>query len=155
MQLLASCNLFQGLSETQLQRLADITKEMQIEKGEWLFQEGQEANGLFILKEGAVELLTKVDDEFELPIAMLREPGMFLGTSALTAPYVYSLSARCAEQGSLLVIERTELEKLIQEDRELGYIIMTNWAEHLLNRLKETRQELKIHFKTLFKSMHS
>jgi CRP/FNR family transcriptional regulator len=155
MQLLASCNLFQGLSETQLQRLADITKEMQIEKGEWLFQEGQEANGLFILKEGAVELLTKVDDEFELPIAMLREPGMFLGTSALTAPYVYSLSARCTEQGSLLVIERTELEKLIQEDRELGYIIMTNWAEHLLNRLKETRQELKIHFKTLFKSMHS
>ena len=155
MQLLASCNLFQGLSETQLQRLADITKEMQIEKGEWLFQEGQEANGLFILKEGAVELLTKVDDEFELPIAMLREPGMFLGTSALTAPYVYSLSARCAEQGSLLVIERTELEKLIQEDRELGYIIMTNWAEHLLNRLKETRQELKIHFKNLFKSMHS
>ena len=135
MQLLASCNLFQGLSETQLQRLADITKEMKIEKGEWLFQEGQEANGLFILKEGAVELLTKVDDEFELPIAMLREPG--------------------TEQGSLLVIERTELEKLIQEDRELGYIIMTNWAEHLLNRLKETRQELKIHFKTLFKSMHS
>ena len=155
MELLATCNLFQGLSDTQLQRLADITKEMQIEKGEWLFQEGQEANGLFILKEGAVELLTKVDDEFELPIAMLREPGMFLGTSALTAPYVYSLSARCAEQGSLLVIERTELEKLIQEDRELGYIIMTNWAEHLLNRLKETRQELKIHFKTLFKSMHS
>ncbi len=155
MQLLATCNLFQGLSETQLQRLADITKEMQIEKGQWLFQEGQEANGLFILKEGAVELLTKVDDDFELPIAMQREPGMFFGTSALTAPYVYSLSARCVDKGTVLVIEKEELQRLIQEDRDLGCIFMTNWAEHLLNRLKETRQELKIHFKTLFKSMHS
>ena len=155
MELLSSCNLFQGLSETQLQRLADITKEMQIEKGQWLFQEGQEANGLFILKEGAVELLTKVDDDFELPIAMQREPGMFFGTSALTAPHVYSLSARCADKGTVLVIEKEELQRLIQEDRDLGCIFMTNWAEHLLNRLKETRQELKIHFKTLFKSVHS
>ena len=155
MRLLASCNLFQGLSETQLQRVADITREMQIEKGQWLFQEGQEANGLFILKEGAVELLTKVDDDFELPIAMQREPGMFFGTSALTAPHVYSLSARCAKKGTVLVIKKQELQKLMQEDRDLGCIFMSNWAAHLLNRLKETRHELKIHFKTLFKSMHS
>jgi hypothetical protein len=33
--------------------------------------------------------------------------------------------------------------------------MMTNLAQHLLARLKETRQEVKIHFKTLFRSMHS
>jgi hypothetical protein len=40
------------------------------------------------------------------------------------------------------------------EDHELGCTIMKNLAQHLLERLKETRQELKIHFKTLFKSSH-
>ena len=155
MELLATCYLFLGLSESQLDRLAAITTEARMQKGKWLFFEGEEAKELYVLKQGAVELMTKVDDDFELPIAMLRDPGSCFGVSALTAPHVYSLSARCAEQGSLLVIERTELEKLIQEDRELGYIIMTNWSSHLLNRLKETRQELKIHFKNLFKSMHS
>ena len=155
MELLATCYLFEGLSESQMQRLTGITKETPIQKDQWIFQEGQEARQFFLIKKGAVELLTKVDDEFELPIAMLRHPGSCFGTSSLTTPYVYSLSARCADPGSLLAIERTELEKLMQEDRELGYIIMTNWATHLLNRLKETRQELRIHFKTLFKSMHS
>ena len=155
MELLATCYLFEGISESQLQHLLAITEETQIRKDQWLFQEGQEAKEFFVIKEGTVELLTKVDDEFELPIAMLRDPGSCFGVSALTAPHVYSLSARCAEQGSLVVIQRAELEKLIQKDRELGYIIMTNWAEQLLNRLKETRQELKIHFKNLFKSMHS
>jgi hypothetical protein len=33
-------------------------------------------------------------------------------------------------------------------------VILANLAKHFLDRLKETRQELKIHFKTIFKSMH-
>jgi hypothetical protein len=41
------------------------------------------------------------------------------------------------------------------EDCGLGFSVMTNLAQHLLDRLKETRQELKIHFKTIFKSIHS
>jgi len=155
MQLLASCNIFQGLSETQLQRLAEITKEIQIEKGQWVLQEGHEGGELYVLKEGAVELITKVDGDFELPMAMLRDEGTCFGTSSLVVPHVYSLSARCAEKGTLLVIKRADLEGLVQEDQSLGCSIMKNYAAHLLKRLKETRQELKIHFKTLFKSMHS
>ena len=155
MELLATCYLFEGLSESQMQHLTGITKETSIQKDQWLFHEGQEAKQFFMIKKSKVELLTKVNDELELPIAMLRDPGSCFGTSSLTAPYVYSLSARCAEQGSLLVVEAMELKELMQEDRDLGYILMTNWAAHLLNRLKETRQELKIHFRTLFKSMTS
>ena len=155
MELLVTCYLFEGLSESQMQHLTGIAKETSIKKDQWIFQEGQDAKQFFMIKKGAVELLTKVDDKLELPIAMLRDPGSCFGTSSLTAPYVYSLSARCTEQASLLAIERTELEKLMQEECDLGYIIMTNWAAHLLNRLKETREELKIHFRTLFKSMHS
>jgi len=116
--------------------------------------EGEKAEKLFVVKEGAVELLTKVDDCFELPIAMLRNPGQCTGTSSLVTPYEYSLSARCAKDGTLFVIQQADLKKLIQEDHKLGCIIMENLAQHLLDRLKETRQELKIHFKTLFKSAH-
>ena len=116
--------------------------------------EGREGTEMFVLKEGAFELLTTVNDDFELPIAILRNPGDCTGTSSLLEPYVYSLSARCAEEGTLLVIKRVDFQKLIMEDCGLGFTIMTNLAQHLLGRLKETRQELKIHFKTLFKSSH-
>ena len=154
MQLLSSCYLFRGLSTSQMVRLSATTKEIQIQKGELFMKEGQKAEELFILKEGAVELLTQVEDAFELPIAMLRNPGECTGTSSLVAPYVYNLNSRCAEDSKLLAINKTALKKLILEDHELGCIVMKNLAQHLLERLKETRQELKIHFKTLFKSSH-
>ncbi|MDH3575953.1 MAG: cyclic nucleotide-binding domain-containing protein [Desulfobacterales bacterium] len=154
MQLLSSCYLFKGLSESQLQRLNTITKETPIQKGQWLMHEDERAEALFVLKEGAVELLTTVNDDFELPIAILRNPGDCTGTSSLVAPHEYSLSARCAENGTLFAIQQADLKHLMLEDHELGCTIMKNLAQHLLDRLKETRQELKIHFKTLFKSSH-
>jgi CRP-like cAMP-binding protein len=64
------------------------------------------------------------------------------------------LSARCAEDGLLLSMQKTDLEQLIKSDLEMGHALLVNLAKHFLDRLKETRQELKIHFKTIFKSMH-
>jgi CRP-like cAMP-binding protein len=159
MQLLSSCYLFQGLSESQLHDLSAIATEVQAQKGQFIMHEGQKAEELFILKQGAVELLTKVNDDlvdydFELPIAILRNPGDCTGTSSLLEPYIYSLSGRCFEDSELRVIKYTDLKHLMLADHELGCTLMKNLAQHLLGRLKETRQELKIHFKTLFKSSH-
>jgi CRP-like cAMP-binding protein len=152
MTVLSSCYLFKGLSESQLLRLAEITKEIQIKKDQFFMKEGGQAEELFVLKEGAVELLTKVEDEFELPIAIFRNPGDCTGTSSLVEPYIYSLNSRCVEDSKMLIINKAALNKLMQEDHNLGCIIMKNLAQQLLNRLKETRQELKVHFKTIFKS---
>ena len=99
-----------------------------------------------------MELLTTIDAEIELPIAMLRKPGKIFGAGVLVPPNQYALTARCAETGTLLTIERTVLQKLLSEDRDIGFLVMTNLAEHFLGKLKESRQELKIHFNTLLKS---
>ena len=150
---LSSCYLFQGLSDSQLDNLSTIGIETPIQKGQWLFREEEDTQQIFVLKEGAVELLTTVD-AVELPITILRSAGDCFGTSALVAPYQYSLSARGVEDGTLLAIKRVDLETLIKQDHELGCIVLANLAQHFLDRLKETRQELKIHFKTILKSMH-
>ena len=152
---LSSTYLFKGLSESRLQRLNDAAKEIKVLKGQWLFQEGNSADRMYVLKSGAVEMLTRVNDEFELPVSIIRSPDRCFGTSSLVPPHQYSLSARCADDAVLFEIQWEDLQQLIREDNALGYTIMANLAQHLLDRLKETRQELKIHFKTLFRSMHS
>ena len=149
---LPSCYLFQGLSNPQKDRIAAITLEKEIQKGEWLFQEDQQATRIYILRKGAVELLTRVNDTVELPITIIRPAGGCFGVGALVEPYRYSLSARCAEDSALLVIDQADLHNLIRTDSDLGCTIMTNLAQKLLDRLKETRQESKIHIKTLIKS---
>lgn len=149
---LPSCYLFQGLSEPQKDRIAAITIEKKIQKGEWLFQEDQQATSFFILHKGAVELLTRVNDTVEIPITIIRPAGGCFGVGALVEPYRYSLSARCADDSTLLVIKAADIKNIIREDSDMGCTIMTNLAQKLLDRLKETRQESKIHINTLIKS---
>jgi CRP-like cAMP-binding protein len=147
--------LFQGLDESQMEKIRAIGKEVAMTQGQQIFREGQEANGVYILRKGSAELLTVIEREIELPISILRDPGDTFGTSALVPPYRYSLSARCVEEGALFSMETKALRKLAAEDHDIGCKIMTNLAAHFLERLKETRQEVKIHFKTLLMTTRS
>lgn len=130
-----------------------LMEEIAVKKGEHLFHEGEAAEQLYCLKQGAVEMMTAIDDHIELPITIFRSEGSHFGTSSLVPPYIYSLSARSYVDSVLMVIQRRRLMEQTKRDPEIGFIIMSNLAKTFLDRLKETRQEVKIHFKTLFKVM--
>lgn len=147
--------LFEGLNAGQMEKIKAIGKEIAMRQGQQIFREGQEANGVYIVRQGSVELLTVIEKEIELPISILREPGDTFGTSALVPPYRYSLSARCVEEGTLFSMQTRDLRRLAAEDHDIGCTLMTNLAAHFLERLKETRQEVKIHFKTLLMTTRS
>jgi len=151
----SSTYLFKGLSEGQMKKILAAGKEIPVKKGQLIIKEGQAANGVYILRSGAVELMTTVEKDFDLPISILRDPGDVFGTSALVPPYRYSLTARCVEDGVLFCMETCAVRELAAQDREIGCQMMTNLAAHFLERLKETRQEVKIHFKTLLSSTRS
>jgi len=147
------CHLFEGLSEIQFESLDTLMEEISVKKGERLFREGQAAEQLYCIRQGAVEMLTSIDNHIELPITILRSEGSYFGTSSLVPPYIYSLSARSYSDSILMVIKQSRLMEQTKRDPEMGFIIMSNLAKTFLDRLKETRQEVKIHFKTLFKVM--
>jgi CRP-like cAMP-binding protein len=149
---LSSCYLFNRLSKPQLERLKAISRNEEIQKGQWLFRENQEAGHFYLLKEGAIELLAIVDENIEIPIAMVRAQNGCVGIGALVPPYKHSLSARSALDSTLLAFNRADLEKLKIEDPNIVCIIMSNLAQKLMERLKETRQELKTHFMNLVRS---
>jgi len=153
MDILSSCYLFKGLSPRQIDELAKYTNEISIQQQEWLFHEGDKAENLYFLAKGAIELLTAIENEMELPITMLKSSGDCFGTGALVEPFQYSLSARCAKDASLLTINRQDLSMFEEKDSDFMRIIMENLAGYYLSRLKEARQEFKIHFKILFKAM--
>lgn len=153
MDILRSCYLFAGLSTHQIDTLASISNEASVAGEEWLFHEGDKAERLYFLVNGAVELFTTINNDIELPIIKLRSSGDCFGTGSLVEPFQHSLSARCAEAAEVLTIARDKLSEIEKMDSDFGRIMMENLAAHYLSRLKETRQELKIHFKILFKAM--
>ena len=149
---LSSCYLFRRLSETQLESVLAISREQQIKKDQWLFRENEEAQYFYLIKEGAIELVTVVDEHIEIPIAMVRSKNGCIGLGALVPPFRYSLSARAAHDSNLLVFNRADLEILKRNDPGLVCIIMNNLAQKLLERLRESRQEMKIHFMRLVRA---
>ena len=153
MEILSSCYLFKGMSPRQIDELAGMSSELSVQAKTWLFHEGEAADKLYFLTGGAVELLTTIDNDVELPIIKLKSSGDCFGTGALVAPFQHSLSARSLETADLLTLSRQSLSEIEAKDPHLKRIVMENLATHYLARLKETRQELKIHFKILFKAM--
>ena len=149
---LPSCYLFQNLSAPQMDSLTAITIEEQFQKGKWLFYKDQMADNIYLVKKGAVELLIKVQDTIEIPIAIIRPDNGCVGIGALVEPFRYTLSARCTDDSTLLAMKREDLQALMRKDHELGCIIMKNLAQKLLVRLTETRKEMKIHFLNLVRS---
>jgi CRP-like cAMP-binding protein len=149
---LPSCYLFQNLSGPQIDTLAAITFEEQFQKGKWLFYKDQKADKIYLVKKGAVELLIKVEDTIEIPIAIIRPDNGCVGIGTLVEPFRYTLSARCAADSTLLAIKGEDLQDLMCKDHELGCTMMKNLAQKLLARLTETRKELKIHFMNLVRS---
>ena len=54
------------------------------------------------MRKGTVELLIKVEDTIEIPIALTRPDNGCLGIGTLIEPFRYTLSARCAADSTLL-----------------------------------------------------
>ena len=144
-----SCLLFKGLWPRQMDALEAISTSKSIEAGQWLFQEDEPAEALFILQSGTIELVTTAEKDLELPIKILRAHGDCCGIAALIPPFRYNLSARCLDDAELFEIKKTDLKSLFHKDNQVGMAIMSNMSCHLLDRLNEARRELRIHFKTL------
>jgi CRP-like cAMP-binding protein len=171
---LSSCYLFKGLADPHLEQLEAIAFKQLVQEGQWLFHKDEPADNLYILENGAIELLIEVQGSFKLPIftiesataepklkgqdsvelptTMIKPGDGCVGIGALIEPYRYSLSARCARNGTLLVIPRSEIQRLMHQFPEVGCCVITNLSRKLLERLNETRREVQIHFMSLFRS---
>lgn len=69
--------LFQGISETEAQRVERLCTERKYRKGATIFSKGDPANALFIVKSGKVRILSLSDKGTETIVHILREGAIF------------------------------------------------------------------------------
>lgn len=137
MESLSASVLFAGLTPDQGARLASIGKELIVATGEIIFKVGTEADSLFIITKGAVELtfpLVVMGETKEVRFQTL-EAGRALAWSALVPPHILTMSARAANEVTLASFARAEFLQLWQQDPALGLIVMSNVAKVISSRL--------------------
>lgn len=143
---LKSSELFGGLETDHLEKVSVLCRGGSYREGMMIFKEGDEATEFYVLTEGRVALemeVCPVPNRPAIPTAVdVISKGESFGWSALVEPYVYTLSARCMTNCTVLAIKGDMLRKVMADDPVLGFELMKRLARLISLRLTHTRLRL-------------
>jgi len=129
-------SLLAGLEPAFLEKLSSISQDKAVEKGEWLFHEGDSADALYLILQGSIDLKLKLDEKKNIygTLTTLRA-GNALGWSAVVEPYIYTLGAVALEDSRLVRLNSEDLRVLLKEYPEQAYILMQAIAQAMATRV--------------------
>ena len=140
---LRSCNLFEGLSQEELQEIATIGEEETYEAGELICVEQELADRLFIIGAGRVEvrvhLHSSLEPDGEVSLEQV-EPGSVFGWSSLVKQHRFTASVRALERSHVIAIKGADLNALFERNPHIGFVVMKQLAEVIALRLRRTRE---------------
>lgn len=129
--ILKDADLFAGFSVDAVLQLSAIARWHVLAPGEYLFLLGENADYLFVVASGTVDLclpMTIGGVVKDVPVESAA-PGGALGWSALVKPYRFTLSARAATPAEVIGFARTDLQRLFARAPELGSRLFANLSE--------------------------
>ena len=135
--------LFSNLNFYEAETLMKITSTQVVKENELIFKEGTAGDSLFIILEGAVDIVKQVDDKSFKTLARFFENHafgemtlIFDETSSRTA------SAIARKRTRLLIIHKPDFKQLIDFGSIIAYKVTLNLCRILSNRLSRVDSEL-------------
>ena len=139
--LLKKIHLFENLTERELEKILTLCLKQTFAKGAVIFKDGEPGDRCYILLSGAVRISKFIPNIGEEALAVLK-PGDYFGEMALIDSSPRSANAIANDDTDVFAINQADLEKLLIEDRELGYKLFWTFTKTLSKRLRETNEKL-------------
>jgi len=134
----------QTIEIKELLRFAD--RIIKVEKGQYLFQEGMDAEELYIVITGKVQISKVTADGRELTLRIAGENDICGELTLFTNSPKYLLSALVVEEGEIAVIKKDVIEIEIFKDSALAFEFMKWMSDHF--RKTQTKfRDLVLHGK--------
>lgn len=140
--LLRKIHLFNTLSDYELILLSAIAKKKTYQAETIIFQEDSSGNDFYIVVSGAVRISKMISELGEEALAIMRE-GEYFGEMALIDQATRSATAITHENSTLLVISRSDFEKLMYLNRNIGYKLLWVFFRTLSERVMETTDKYR------------
>lgn len=138
---LRRCKLFEDLPEPDLMAVAGACVTRALSKGEFLFREGQPAEGFYVLQAGVINVHRITPDGREQVICLFRPYESFAEATLVTVD-TYPASAVATESSQVIVVRRAEFRDLIARRPELALRMLSSMSQHL-KHLVQLLQDLK------------
>jgi CRP/FNR family transcriptional regulator len=109
-----------------------------LSRGQFLFHEGDPADGLFVLASGCIKLVRYTAQGKEMLLHLVH-PGQTFAEAALFGRRTYPATAVAVEAGEVLVWHRQRLTRLLKDSPELALALVASvsvWTRHLVAKLE-------------------
>ncbi len=137
-------HFFQGLTDDELELVANLCQEHTFGVGELCQTEGQATNRIHLILKGRVGTVVRIPNitylNSEIILDVLHEGDVF-GWSSLIKGTPWS-TLRTLDQVEVLYINATDLLDLCEKNNHIGYIIMRNLSSLIASRLRRNRMSI-------------
>lgn len=129
-QTLRGCRLFAGLPVPDLEAIAAITLRKPLDKGDYLFREGDVSQGFYIVQEGAINV-HRVNAAGKEQVIHVFRAGESLAEATLATDKGYPADARAVERSHVLLVRKREFVSLLKRRPELALRMLGAMSRHL------------------------
>jgi len=136
---LKKTELFRTLDESQLSALLSHSSVESFPEGKTIFRQGDEANHLYLLIEGRIDLSFKTGEKIDFLTSKIEKEGAAFGVPSLIEPFRYNLTATCLNPSKVFVIDAGRFKLEMENDPKMGMEIMKKLVSIYFNRLNEVR----------------
>jgi len=134
--ILQHSDLFQGLNESQLAQIMNISQERKYNQGDVVFAQDSEGDAMYVIAKGQVEIQIKSESGKKRSAVYLGE-GQVFGELALIDQGKRSASIVVIEDGTIIYRILSEaLNQLCATDTAIGYLMMRNLAKDVSFKLR-------------------
>ena len=127
---LRSCQLFTGLPSIDLEQITAVTVLKSLEKGDYLFHEGDAARGFYVVQRGAVNV-HRVSATGKEQIIHVFRAGESFAEATLATAQGYPADARALEPTQVLLVQKDGILALLKRQPELALRMLGSMSSHL------------------------
>lgn len=127
---LRKCQLFAGLHAEDVARIANISVFKLLEKGDYLFREGEKSVGFYVVQQGSINVHRVNAGGREQVIHVFRGRDSF-AEATLVTDGGYPADARALESTRVILVQRNEFIALIRRQPDLSLRILATISQRL------------------------
>jgi len=128
--------LFAGLEKQTIEQLASISEIRTYKAGQQVYAEGEADAALFVILSGTIRIDKQVNAGQQQTLQQIGA-GEVLGAISFVLGGEHSVSAQALHDAELLMIRRTEFDKLAARSPAVGYKMMVRLAGQLAALLRD------------------
>ncbi len=149
---LESAYMFRDLSPAQIEKFKNLMTERRFEEQEYILKEGTVGTEIYILMEGKVEIskalvLPQVNEilpqQEKALIRLSHENHPFFGEmSMFEVDGPREASIRAITPCRMIQMDKGQLKKFLEKEKEIGMIVYRNMASELVQRLRKANRDI-------------